>query len=155
MKINDSVFGELEFDYVWTKGTTINFLGNETEISLIVKGDEDGRFDEEQYLAYQALMKNWDQLQQSFLQPILEYYQQKRYELGYDIALNENYPLVDTTDQILQMIALDGIVVPYGDIREGRDIGILFNCTWDSENGLGLRLLDEEIADVGYQDVAI
>lgn len=126
MKINDSVFGELEFDYVWTKGTTINFLGNETEISLIVKGDEDGRFDEEQYLAYQALMKNWDQLQQSFLQPILEYYQQKRYELGYDIALNENYPLVDTTDQILQMIALDGIVVPYGDIREGRDIGILF-----------------------------
>lgn len=155
MKINDSVFGELEFDYVWTKGTTINFLGNETEISLIVKGDEDGRFDEEQYLAYQALMKNWDQLQQSFLQPILEYYQQKRYELGYDIALNENYPLFDTTDQILQMIALDGIVVPYGDIREGRDIGILFNCTWDTENGLGLRLLDEEIADVGYQDVAI
>lgn len=155
MKINDSVFGELEFDYVWTKDTTINFLGNETEISLIVKGDEDGRFDEEQYLAYKALMKNWDQLQQSFLQPILEYYQQKRYELGYDIALNENYPLVDTTDQILQMIALDGIVVPYGDIREGRDIGILFNCTWDLENGLGLRLLDEEIADIGYQDVAI
>lgn len=91
MKINDSVFGDLEFDYVWTKDTTVNFFGNETEISLIVKGDEDGRFDEEQYLAYQALMKDWDQLQQSFLQPISEYYQQKRYELGYDIAFNENY----------------------------------------------------------------
>ncbi len=155
MKINDSVFGELEFDYIWTKETTIHFLGKEVGISLIIKGDEDGRFDEEQYLAYQALIKNWDQLQQSFLQPILEYYQQKRYELGYDIAFNENYPLVETTDKILHMITLEGIVIPYGDIREGRDIGILFACTWDQENGLGLRLLNEEVVDVGYQDIVI
>lgn len=113
------------------------------------------KFDGEQYTAYQSLMKNWKQLQQSFLQPILDYYQQKRHELGYDIALNESYPLVETTDQLLEMITLDGIVVPYGDIREGRDIGILFNCTWDVENGLGLRLLDVKVTEVGYQDVAI
>ncbi|WP_427182397.1 DUF6985 domain-containing protein [Paenibacillus sp. TC-CSREp1] len=155
MKINDAVFGELEFDYVWTRDTTINFLGREVEISLIVKGDEDGRFDEEQYLAYKALMKNWNQLQQSFLQPILEYYQQKRYELGYDITFHEGYPLVETTDQINDLITLDGIVVPYGEIREGRDMGVLFNCSWDVENGLGLRLLNEEVTEVGYQDVVI
>lgn len=75
--------------------------------------------------------------------------------MGYDVAFNENYPLVETTTQLMKMITLEGIVVPYGDINEERDIGVLFSCTWDSENGLGLRLLDEEIADVGYQDVAI
>ena len=53
------------------------------------------------------------------------------------------------------MIILEGIVVPYGDIFDGRNIGILFKCTWDTENGLGLRLLDENVTDVGYQDVAI
>ncbi|AFJ63829.1 hypothetical protein MUS_3978 [Bacillus velezensis YAU B9601-Y2] len=53
------------------------------------------------------------------------------------------------------MITLDGIVVPYADIFEGRDIGIIFNCSWDTENGLGLRLLNEKIIEVGYQDVAI
>lgn len=155
MKIKDAVFGELEYDYVWSKDITINFFGDETEISLMVKGDEDGKFDEEQYLAYQALMQNWEDLQPSLLEPILDYYQQKRHELGYDIALNENYPFVETTDQLLDMLSLDGIVVPYGDIREGRDIGILFSCTWDEENGLGLRLLDEKVIEVGYQDVAI
>ncbi|MEC1180069.1 contractile injection system protein, VgrG/Pvc8 family [Metasolibacillus meyeri] len=36
-----------------------------------------------------------------------------------------------------------------------RDIGITFYCTWDSENGIGIRLLNEEITEVGYQDVAI
>ncbi|AET62187.1 DUF6985 domain-containing protein [Paenibacillus terrae] len=155
MTINDSIFGELEYDYIWSKDTTINFLGKETEIALIIKGDEDGKFDEDQYTAYQSLMQNWEQLQQSFLQPILDYYQQKRHELGYDIAFNENYPLIETTDELIDMITLDGIAVPYGDIREGRDIGILFNCTWDQENGLGLRLSDEKVVEVGYQDVAI
>ncbi len=100
-------------------------------------------------------MQNWGHLQQSFLQPILEYYKQKRHGLGYDIELNENYPLIETTDQILEMITLDGIVVPYADIFEARDIGITFNCTWDMENGLGLRLLNEKVIEVGYQDVAI
>lgn len=155
MTINDPIFGELEYKYGWSKDTTIHFLGKETEVALMIDGEEEGEFDEEQYTAYQSLMQNWEQVQHSLLQPILGYYQQKRHELGYDIALNENYPLIETTDQLLDMITLEGIVVPYGEIREGRDIGILFNCTWDQENGLGLRLLNEEVVDVGYQDIVI
>ena len=155
MKINDAVFGELEYDFVWSKDTSINFLGNEVEIALIVKGDEDGKFDEEQYVAYTSLMQNWEQLQQSFFFFFLDYYKQERQELGYDIEVNEKYPLVETTNEILEMISLDGIVVPYAGIFDGRDIGITFNCTWDTENGLGIRLLNEKVTEVGYQDVAI
>lgn len=121
----------------------------------MIDGEEDGKFDEDQYTAYQSLMQNWQQLQQSFLQPILDYYQQKRYELGYDIEFNEYYPLVATTSQLLEMITLVGIVVSYAGIYEGRDIGILFDCTWDIENGVGIRLLNEKVTEVGYQDVAI
>ncbi|WP_427125591.1 DUF2004 domain-containing protein [Priestia megaterium] len=155
MTINDPIFGELEYEYGWAKDTIIRFFGKETEISLMIDGEEDGEFDEEQYKAYQALMQNWEGLQPSLLQSILDYYKQKRHELGYDIRLNENYPLIETPDQILEMITLDGIIVPYADIFEGRDIGITFSCTWDIENGLGVRLLNEKIIEVGYQDVAI
>lgn len=121
----------------------------------MIDGEEDGKFDENQYTAYQSLIKNWDDLQPSLLQSILDYYKQKRHELSYDIRLNEDYPLVETTDKILDMITFDGIVVPYADIFEGRDIRITFNCTWDIENGLGIRLLNEKVIEVGYQDVAI
>ncbi|HDR7613122.1 TPA: DUF2004 domain-containing protein [Bacillus mycoides] len=155
MTINDPIFGELEYEYGWDKDTIIHFFGKETEISLMIDGEEDGKFDKEQYMAYQGLMQKWEDLQPSLLQSILDYYKQKRHGLGYDIELNENYPLIETTDQILEMITLDGIVVPYADIFEGRDIGITFNCTWDMENGLGLRLLNEKVIEVGYQDVAI
>ena len=155
MTINNPVFGELEYEYGWVKDTTIYFFRKEIEIALLIDGEEDGKFDEEQYRAYQSLMQNWYRLQQTFLQPILDYYQQKRHDLGYDIEFNGNYPLVETSDQLIKMITLEGIVVPYGDILEGRDIGILFNCTWDVENGLGIRLIDENVTDVGCQDVAI
>ncbi|MGG2016513.1 DUF2004 domain-containing protein [Bacillus sp. S10(2024)] len=155
MIINDVVFGELKYDYVWVKYTTIEFYGKEAEIALMVKGEEDGKFDEEQYVAYNSLVRNWEQLQQGFLQAILDYYKQERQELGYDIEVNENYPQIETTNQLLEKITLVGIVVPYGDIHQDRDIGITFDCTWDTENGLGLRLLNEKVTEVGYQDVAI
>ena len=155
MTINDVIFGELEYDYGWSRVNSIDFFGNATEIDLIIDGEEDGQFDEGQYTAYQSLMGNWNDLQLNLLNSILTYYNQKRQELGYDIELNENYPVVVTTIQILEMISLDGIVVPFGDIFEARHIGITFNCTWDTENGLGLRLLNEKVTEVGYQDVAI
>ncbi|MED4567967.1 DUF6985 domain-containing protein [Brevibacillus agri] len=153
--LNDAIFGELKYDYGWVRYTTIEFCGKEAEIALMIKGEEDGKFDEEQYMAYNSLMQKWEQIQYNLLQPILDYYKQKRHELGYDVGHNENYPEIQTTDQILEMINLVGIVVPYGDIYDERDIGITFDCTWDIENGLGLRLLNEQVYEVGYQDVAI
>ncbi len=48
-----------------------------------------------------------------------------------------------------------GGTVPSGGQGQARHIGITFNCTWDTENGLGLRLLNEKVTEVGYQDDAI
>lgn len=155
MKINDAVFGELEYDYVWSRDTTIEFYGTEVDIVLMIDGEEDGEFSEKQYASYRSLVQNWEHLQQSILQPILDYYKQKRYELGYDVSYNENYPLIETIDQILGMIKLVGIYVPTARRFEGRYIGLTFDCTWDIENGVGIRLINEEVARVGYQDAAL
>ena len=155
MTINDAIFGELEYEYGWSRVITLDFFGYTTELDLIIDGEEDEQFDEGQYNAYQSFMGNWNDLQINLLDSILTYYNQKRQELGYDVELNENYPIVETTDQILGMISLDGIIIPYADIFEARHVGITFNCTWDTENGLGLRLLNEKVTEVGYQDVAI
>ncbi|PFM43482.1 DUF2004 domain-containing protein, partial [Bacillus cereus] len=47
MILNDSVFGKLEYEYGWVKDTTIHFLGKETEITLMIDGEEGDNFDEE------------------------------------------------------------------------------------------------------------
>ena len=150
-----TVFGNLEYEYGWSKVTSINFFGKEIEIDLMIDGEEDGQFEQGQYIAFQSFLEKWNEIQPKLLTSILDYYKQKRHELGYDVEVNEYYPLVETTDQILAMINLDGIVVPYTDIFEGRDVRITFNCNWDTENGLGIRLLNEKVIEVGYQDIAV
>lgn len=155
MIINDAVFGKLEYDYAWFKDTVIEFCGKQFEITLSVSGEKDGKFLEKQYIAFQEFTKKWEQIQQSILQPLLDYYTQKRHELGYDVSFNENYPLIETTYQLLERISLVGISVLYTKSLEGRYIGISFDSTWDEENGLGVLLINEEVARVGYQDVAI
>ena len=155
MMINDSIFGKIEYDYIWFRRSKIKFFNNEVDIMLMIAGDDEGQFEDGQYEAYQALIDKWNEIQETFLEPILECYKQKRKELGYDIELNKNYPEIKSTKELLNYITLVGIKVPYADIYGGRSIGISFDCSWDEENGLGLRLNNEEVIDVGYQDIAI
>ena len=155
MMINDSIFGEIEYDYIWSRRSKIKFFNNEVDIMLMIAGDDDGKFEDGQYDSYQSLINKWNEIQETFLEPILEYYKEKRKELGYDIQLNKNYPEIKSTKELLNYITLVGIKVPYADIYGGRSIGISFDCSWDEENGLGLRLNNEEVIDVGYQDIAI
>jgi len=153
--MKDTIFGDIEYELGWSRVIKVDFFESETQVALIIDGEEAGQFDEGQYIAYQAFMKSWKDIQQHILNSILTYYGQKRNELGFDIEVNKNYPLVETTSDILEMISIDAIVVPYADILDGRDIGMTFNCSWDTENGLGIRLLNEKVTKVGYQDVAI
>ncbi|KGX88767.1 hypothetical protein N781_09620 [Pontibacillus halophilus JSM 076056 = DSM 19796] len=155
MRIKDETFGELQYEFGWSRTITLNFFGDTTEMDLMIDGEEEGEFDEGQYIAYKALMNSWEAIQHSVLTAILSYYKRKRIELGYDKSLNEKYPLVETTHELLEMISLEGLVVPYADIFEARHIGLTLNCSWDNENGIGIRLLNEEVSEVGYQDVAI
>ncbi|HDR8180949.1 TPA: DUF2004 domain-containing protein [Bacillus thuringiensis] len=156
MKINDADFGELEFNnYDWIGYKNIDFFGNEVKVTLIVRGEDDGHFEKEQYTAYNFLIDRWLQLQQSILESILDYYKQKRYELGYDVEPNESYPLIETATQVLEKITLVGIFIPDNDLIDFLDIGLTFDCTWDMENGLGLCLMKGEVTEVGYQDVVL
>ncbi|GAA0086298.1 DUF2004 domain-containing protein [Clostridium sp. CTA-7] len=153
--INDSIFGQIEYEYIWSRNSRINFLNKEVDIMLIIAGDDDGKFEDGQYEAYQVLINYWNEIQKTLLKFILDYYKEKRKELGYDIEFNDHYPEIKSTKELLNYITLVGIKVPYANIYGGRSIGISFDCTWDEENGVGLRLSDEQVIEVGYQDIAI
>lgn len=155
MKKEDEVFGMIEFDYSWSKMEEIVFWGKREEIVLLISGDEGGNFEEEQYKAYNMLMKKWEDICPLFLESVLEYYTDRRIELGYDEEYNERFPEITNINELLEHITLVGIKIPYQMVGNGRRVGISFDCTWDTENGLGIKLCDEEVIKVGYQDVAL
>lgn len=155
MMINNEIFGKLIFDYIWSRNEEILFNGKKEDIVLLVAGDEDGEFEEGQYEAYKMLKSKWDGIQEKVLSPILKYYKDRREELGYNVQQNANYPDIKTVNELLNYITLVGIKVPYAGIYGGRSIGLSFDCFWDEENGLGIRLNDESVIEVGFQDIAI
>lgn len=155
MIIDNKVFGKLEFDYTWYKKEKLSFLNKQYEIIILVAGDEDGEFEEGQYDSYIMFKDKWDDLQKILLEKILDYYKSRREQLGYNIEQYEKYPEVSKAEQLLEHISLVGIKIPYAGVYGGRSIGLSFDCTWDEENGVGIRLCDEKIIRVGTQDIAI
>ena len=153
--MTDKIFGEIEFDYTWSRDEEIMFNDKKENIVLLIAGDEDGEFEEGQYEAYTSLKNKWDTIQKNILSAILEYYKTIREELGYDVEENADYPDIDDENELLKHITLVGIKVPYAELYGGRSIGLSFDCTWDEENGVGIRLSDEEVIEVGLQDIAI
>lgn len=153
--IYNEIFGKLEFDYTWYKKEQISFGGRKEEIIILVAGDEAGEFEDGQYEAYKMLSAKWADIQEMLLNKILDYYKSRREELGYDIEQSEKCPEILTTKQLLEHITLVGIKIPYAELYGGRSIGLSFDCTWDNENGLGLRLSDENVTKVGFQDIVI
>lgn len=133
--LDNAIFGRIEYDYSWFKYSKINFWNKEVDIITIIAGDDTGEFEDGQYEAYQLFMKNWNKIQMYLLEPILEYYNKKREELGYNLEFNENYPEINTIEQLLQHITLVGIKIPYAEIYGGRSVGISFEITiYDNED---------------------
>ncbi|WP_413367343.1 DUF6985 domain-containing protein [Lysinibacillus sp. 3P01SB] len=155
MSINDKVFGELEFNYDWVGYKNMNFCGKDAEIAIMISGEEDGKFDDNQYAAYKYLIENWSGIQQIILKSIFDYYKKRRHELGYDVEYNESYPLLETPDQLLEKIMLVGVIIPNPELFEFLDTGIMFDCAWDPENGVGVRLIKGEVVKVGFQDIVM
>ncbi|WP_259392278.1 DUF6985 domain-containing protein [Paenibacillus thiaminolyticus] len=53
--------------------------------------------------------------------------------------------LVEPTQLIVRRVRNNGI----------RRLGLLFDCTWDIEHGLAVKIEDEEVVEVGFQDIVL
>ena len=154
--IENPVFGQIQFNgCFWEKDIDINFCGKDCRISLTIAADEDGEFETGQYDAYKMLMEKWGNIHPSFLKPMLDYYTQKRTELGYDKVSHADYPDIRTIEQLFRHIEITGLSIPYAGIYGNRSVGVTFDCTWDNENGIGIQLNDEQVIEVGYQDITM
>lgn len=149
MKINDKVFGEMEYDFdfeCWVKEVEVKYGDVEFKLDLSVYGDEDGIFEQMQYVTYIKVIENWDK--KFNIEPILEYYINLRCDLGYEDVLNEEYPLIETVDEMLKHIELVGIIIPLCNSLGKRRIKFSFACTWDEENGIDVYYINEKILDI-------
>ncbi len=165
--MKDAVFGELvldeEYDW-WSKNETINFGGTPTTVELLVKKDDDQtEVSEKQHKTYQCFMEKWPELQVKLIDDLIEYYNEdQRFAWGPDDEeeFEEWWPEIETREALLQAVTLESILIEEDFLTEDdeRCIYLLFSRTWggedDDDNGIGVCILNEEIDEIAYKDIA-
>lgn len=157
-KINHETFGELTYNYGWKRDTKIRLFGHEKTITLNIDGEDDAEFEDAQVSAYQKFINDKEHLlnlaEDAILEYYLEVYEDYRQRLGEKFA-DKRAPVISTKEEIAKMVEPKQLIFPMVFDEDVRQVGLLLECTWEPEHGLAVKFEDEEIVEVGFQDIVL
>lgn len=163
------IFGTLTYDDHWWIGKAdMDFFGKKVQIAITLETEYDTEsyaVTEKQCCIYQTFLEKWPDLQETVVKSIIAYYNEdERFSYGPE---DEDeflawWPPLDTIEEMLQKITWTEIVIPCDSIIQCCDEGkrclyLLFTHEWGNDldcHGVGIKLLNEQIEEVGYQDIA-
>lgn len=168
--MTDQIFGELDFDdcSYWNGHLKLDWFGEEQEVGLMVDScyESQTEISDRQRETCRAFLEKWPELQEAVVQEIIRYYnEEERFAYGPDDPeeFAAWWPEIETVEEMVKWVALDSVVIESDSIaescREGkRCLYLLFNRRWGGEdindNGVGIRLLGEEIDETSFKDIA-
>lgn len=152
MKIN---FDNYEYDGAWFGNETVTFNGQQFYVDVQIDGYDEIVIPESSKNALLNFLDKLNSYIPKIQEAVFEYYCELRDRLGYDVEVNDDYPDLSNSEEILNMITLIGITVPDQDDYDEDAISLVFDCTWEVEHGLGICFIGDDINEVGFQDVAL
>ena len=134
-KINDKIFGEMEYKFGWFKKEILNLWGNKYEIIIKVIAYNVNEINEEQRNSYLKLKSNINEISKNSLELLKEY-------------ILKNYENEISENQIFKLIIPKTIL-----FKQNGDFGILCDTSLDEENGFVIVLSPKY--EIGIQDIFI
>ena len=152
--MKDELFGELSYDYLWEGKTKIKLYGTEYNLSLNIDGEEDDEIRQIQRESFIYYKKNENDIAKQIEEGIYNYYKSiyKYIRERNDVNISEKVPDVINYLDMKKLIKPITFCIPYLDDDENREIDILFECTWDFDLGMGVRIRNEKITKIGVQN---
>lgn len=139
-KITDSIFGEMEYDYGWTKKQEIHFLDKVFIIEIFASAYIGELITKKQRDNYKYFMENKEKIN-SELPKVIQNYINENIE---DIRLY--FPEIDDIKKLSDIVRPNALLF---DLK-GR-IVFLCDVSWDEENGIGIEVFPEYKVDI--QDI--
>ena len=150
----EKIFDTFEFDGAWFGEMKLNFAGKDYEIEIQIDGYDEDEMPEDGKAALVSFVENMDEALPAIKDSLFEYYHERKKEYGYD-ENDEEYPDYETFEQVLETLELLQITVPDQEDYSERAIGLVFDCGWDEEEGVGICLLGNEVDEIGIQGIAL
>lgn len=158
--INDDLFGELVYKCNFWRGKVFLTMFNvKTEIRLTVDAHETADFStvqREAFLNFIGQMKTIiNQAEKQVYHYYNENYEEYREMLGSESEENRIIPKVDSVLDLKNFVKPTELIIRRVRANEKRRLGLLFDTSWDMENGLGIKIENEIVEEVGYQDIVL
>lgn len=156
--IKDELFGEIFYEDLWLGKTEINMFGKAKEIILNIYGEEE-KISLNQREAFSQFKANMFSIVKASEDKIFEYYLKNYEDYRAMQVSNEEVekvaPKISSIAEWGELVTPTGLLVRY-DFEDGiRRVGILCDCTWEPEHGLGISIENEEVVEIGLQDIVL
>lgn len=125
-----------------------------TKVPLTIPTD-DGTIEKWQLELVSRFNDREEWLRQDVYHAILDHYLEVADELREQFGREHLHlvPSIDSIDQLKELIIPAGVYI--GELEPEKEaVGLLFECTWDGEHGLGVLLNNWKVKEVGLQEVA-
>lgn len=153
IEINDKIRINLEYQGAWFGKLSYDF-GNIKSKTLDIQIDaydtDNVALDNAKKILI-SFFENWSTIKKIIIDEVYNYYCLTRKRLGYDVEINDEFPNITNVSKIIDMIEIIGITIPDNE----NECDLVFNCTWEKEHGMGIRLVKNNIIEIGYQDIAL
>ncbi len=134
-KINDSIFGEMEYKFGWFKREILNLWANEYEIIIKALAYNENNITEAQRNSYSKLKDNINEISNKSLEFVKDY-------------IVKNYEKEIETKEVVKLVFPKMIL-----FKQNGDFGILCDTSLDEENGFVIIVSPRY--EVGIQDIFI
>ncbi len=148
-------FENYKYNGSWYRQEKTSFNGQLLNLNIQIDSDDNTQIPESGKNILLHFVDELDIYTAQIAEGIFEYYTQRRNELGYAAEKNDDYPKVTDSSQILNMVTLIGITIPDQEDYDEPAVFLVFDCTWDTENGVGVCMAGNTIDEVGFQDIAL
>lgn len=158
--INDELFGKLEYkNNFWRGKTTIRMFDLEREILLSVDAHENADFSNvqrEAFINFNQEMKNIiHEAEKQVYDYYIENYEEYREMLGNESEADKFAPKIDSISDLKGIVKPVELIVRRVRKNGKRRLGLLCDVSWDIDNGMGIKIEDEMVEEVGYQDIVL
>lgn len=142
-RINHDEFGPLTHAVgdLWRRPITLQMFGESCDVELLVDIDPKDGVEEIQVRAFAGWTDNSKKILRACEKAILEYCRSK-----YDASIR-------STLDLRTKVEPEGVPFPYA--RSCPTLGILFRCHWEEEHGLGVKFENDQLVEVGTQDIVL
>jgi hypothetical protein len=155
--IKDEAFGELRFEHLWVRDYRLQLFGREHPVRLLVEGEEGVPVEQAQREAYLRFEKRKDQLLKQAEDALFAHYQEvaPEYRAQFGRRADELAPDLRDKQELARLVQPKEIIFQESYEPDQRVVGILFDCSWQPELGVAVKFVNEEVDEVGPQDIVI